>query len=262
MDLLRIHKPGLTHLELKVDFTEIGRRRFSPPPLPIIQRLKDSPSSWSDRLVSLKLEHNIVLQDFLRDASKITWPNLKAIKLVGIIGVERQDNVIQVDEDDPNAVADEFGSRIIEALVTALPNMPKATNFQIRMMFKTLNNASQVSIHLGNITRTDKAGKILPCNDSFVPNSNNGMVKGYGIYLHRDTAVQLQDAVRAHRRQELELFACGEDESYYRGRPHRPCAKWNRRTQNWDPVFKNNMDMFIYEMGQCWEAVDEMYGGW
>lgn len=260
MDLLRIHKPGLTHLELRVDFTEIVMRRFSPTLLPIIQRLNDSPSPWSDRLVSLKVEHNIVPQDFLRDASKITWPNLKAIKLVGAIGIEHQDDGTQVDEDDPNAVADESGSRIIEALITALPSMPKATNFQVEMIFKTLNKAFKVSIHLGNIARTDKAGKILPCIDSFVPNSNNGMAKGYGMYLHGDTAVQLQDAVRAHRRQELEVFACGEDESYYRRRPHRPCAKWNRRTENWDPVFKNDMDMFIYEMGQFWEAVEEMDG--
>lgn len=270
MESLRIHKPGLTHLELKIDFTEIGRRRFSATLPPIIQRLNDSPSPWSDRLVRLELEHNIVPQEFLRDASMIVWPNLNAIKLVGIVGVERQDeddetqldedDGTQLGEDDLNAVADESGSKIIEALITALPSMPKATKFQIKMIFKTLNKAFKISIHLGNLARTEKAVKILPCVDSFVPNANNGVAKGYGIYLPGDTAIQLQDAVRAHRRQDLEVFACGEDGYYDHRKSYRSCAQWNRRTENWDPVFKNDMDIFIYEMGQYWEAVDQMDG--
>lgn len=262
MDSLRIDKPGLTHLDLRVHYTEFRRREFEPTLLPIIQCLHNSPSPWSDRLVSLKIDHNIVVEDFLQSASKIIWPNLKAIKLEGAVQIELQDDWSQVDEDDLNPIADEFGSRTTRALITALPSMPKVTDFQIKMFSKTLGIAFKVSMHLGNIARTEKASKTLPCVDSFVSNSNNGLAKGHGIYFHGDTVTRMQDAVRAHRRQELEVFACGDDRFYFRRNPHRPCAKWNRRTESWDIVFKNDMDMFIYDMGQYWEAVDKMERWW
>lgn len=269
MDLLRLHKPNLTHMDLRTGLTR-NRVITEPIPtlLPVIQRLSNSPSPWSDRLVSLKIYHNIVVEDFLRSASKAVWPNLKVMKLVGAIDDERQDwwnPVDEEDEDDVNAVADESSSKIIAALTTALPSMPKATRFQIRMIPDTdvPHKAYKVSIHLGNIAKTKKPGKELPCIASIIPDSNSGIARMSGIYPRGSTTIQLQDVVRVQRRQELEVFACGED-GYYdwhlhnRRTPHRPCARWDRQTENWEAVFRNGMDLFIYELGQYWEAVDHM----
>lgn len=257
MDSLRLNKPGLTHLELRVDSTQVWRHGFGPTQLPIIQSLNESPSPWSDRLVSLKVQQNIVIEDFLRDASKIIWPNLKVLKLVEAVDLEDQDNGTHADEIDAYyAAAEESGNAIIEALITALPSMPKATDFQFRVICRRFDKGFQIFIHLGNLARTQGTAKILPCSDSFVPNSNNGVARVTGIYLPGGATVQLQDAVRCHRRQELEVFACGAGWSYDRRKPDGQCAHWNRRTEDWDRVFWNDMDLFIYEMGQYWEAVD------
>lgn len=264
MDSLRVNKPGLTHLDLR---TPIGEPWDAIPDLallPIIQCLNASPSPWNDRLVSLKIHRNIVVPDFLRDASKTMWPNLKTIKLMGDVPFEQPQDGSQMDEDDAVAFADKNGREVIEALIMAVPSMPKATKFRIRMNFQEgyPKKASEVSIHLGNVARTKNTAKPLPCVDTFVPSSNNGVAKVDGISLPGDLAAQLQDVVRCHRRQELEVFACTEDGHYYGRKPHVPCVQWNRKTDSWDPVFNNDMNMFIYEMGQYWEAVDEMDGRW
>lgn len=209
--------------------------------------------------------YSVVVEDFLRSASKVVWPNLKTIKLVGAIDVEREDGWNYVNADDENAVADETSSRVIGALITALPSMPKATKFQIRMTFNPdfTHKAFKVSIHLDNNAKTEKTGRLQqPCVASFVPDSNSGVATMRGIYLPGSTTIKLQDVVRAQRRQELQLFACDGDGYYdrcqYYKAPHRPCAKWNRRTESWEAVFRNNLDIFIYEMGQYWETVDHM----
>lgn len=264
MDSLRVDKPRLVHLDLKTNLPINRRSESTSTLLPVFQRLSDSPSPWSDRLVSLKIHHSIVVEDFLQNASKVVWPNLREIKLVGAIDGERQDWWNEVDDEVENAVADESSGRIIAALTTALPSMPKAIRFQIGMISSTdfLHKAFKVSIHLGNIAKAKKTGKELPCIASIVPDSNSGIARMSGIYPPGNTTIQLQDVVRVQRRQELEVFACGEDGYYDRYRyrnnrrtPHRPCARWDRRTENWEAVFGNDMDHFIYAMGQYWEAV-------
>lgn len=222
--------------------------------LPILQCLNASPSPWSDRLESLEIHYSIAVQDFLRGASHTIWPNLKRIKLVGLVYIPLV-NKWYMDEEDANAVADENGSSVIKALILALPNMPKLTRVQIKLFFNAvyIPKAFEASIHLGNIARTEKASSLQHCGDKFVPNSDNGVARVGGIYLPGELAARLQDAVRLHRRQELEVFTCTENGYYYHRKPHRPCAVWNRRTESWDPIFTNDLDIFMYEMGQYWE---------
>ncbi|KAK7710819.1 hypothetical protein SLS64_005724 [Diaporthe eres] len=212
--------------------------------------LNASPSTWTDRLVSLKIHHTIIVPDFLQEASEIIWPNLKTIKLTGVMDV-RGDGTFP-DSAVQHAVADKTCSSIIKSLAMVVPSMPKATTFRIRMIFNVeFREAFQLSMHLGNFARTDKAVKMLPCSDKFVPNANNGVAKAVGIYLSGLDATKLQDAVLCHRRQELEVFSCTQD--WYTIWSDRHCGQWNRRTESWDPAFMNDMDIFIYEMGQYWE---------
>lgn len=253
MDSLRVQKPGITHLDLKAD-TWGWESDPSPTPLPIIQRLNASPSPWSDRLVSLEIDNNIVVQDFLRDASETTWPNLKKLKLAGLEDLRLMDPGFDMTEDDTNALVDETGISVIGALITTLPCMPKATEVRIKLLCRTNwhNKGFKVKIHLGNITRAERAGKMLHCGDKFVPDSTNGVAKVEGIELPGGVAAELQDVVRSYGRQELEVFACTDVGYCYRREPHRPCTQWNRRTGSWDQVFENDLDIFIYEMGQYW----------
>lgn len=169
-----------------------------------------------------------------------------------------------MDEEDGKAVAGETGSSVIEALITVLPNMPKVTKIQIELLFNSyyLPEAFEAKIHLGNIARREEAGNLPHCGGNFVPNSNNGVAQVGGISLPGELAARLQDAVRCHRRQELEVCACTEDWHYYWRKPHHPCTMWNRRTESWDPVFKNDLDVFIYEMGQYWEDFVDYYNQW
>lgn len=259
MDSLLVHKPGITHLDLRADYYAKGRDPDpSPKLLPIIQRLSASPSPWSDRLVSLEIRHNIVVQDFLRDASEMMWPNLKKLKLVGFVDFRLMDPESDMDEDDTNALIDETGISVIEALIAALPCMPKATKLHVKLLCFTRLRMKElrIRIHLGNIARAEKAGKILHCGDKFVPNSTNGVARVEGMELPAGLAAELQDIVRSHRRQELEVFACTDVWYSYRREPHCPCTQWNRRTGSWDQVFANDLDIFIYEMGQYWEEAD------
>lgn len=262
MDSLRVQKPGITHLDLKAN-ARGWTSDPSPTLLPIIQRLKASPSPWSDRLVSLEIANNIVLQDFLRDASETTWPNLKKLKLTGVEDLRLTDPGIDRDEDDTNALVDETGIIIIGALITALPCMPKAKEVRVKLVCRTNwhNKGFKIKIHLGNITRVEKVGKMLHCGDKFVPDSTNGVAKVQGIELPGGVAAELQDVVRSYGRQELEVFACTDVGYCYRREPHRPCMQWNRQTGSWGPVFENDMDMFIYEMGQYWEELDTLHSG-
>lgn len=263
MDSLRVEKPGVTHLDLRFPFDRLHwRPTQSTTMMPVIQSLNASPSPWSDRLVSLEIHHDIVVHDFLRHASDTMWPNLKRIKLVGAIDIRPSNTWREMDEEDATAVAGEAGRSIIGALTTVLPSMPKVTDVQIGLFFNTLNvksNAFQANIHLGNMARTEKADQLLHCGDKFMPDSNNGVAQLGGICHPGDLAVQLQDAVWRHRRQELEVCDCTKDGYYYDRKPRRPCAEWNRRTASWHTVFKNDLDIFIYEMGQFWEDLD---GAW
>ncbi|KAG6356401.1 hypothetical protein INS49_015789 [Diaporthe citri] len=211
MDSLQVHKPKLTHLDLRAGCVyDLNPQIFSPTLLPIMGCLNTSPSTWTDRLVSLKVHHTIVVPEFLREASKAIWPNLKTIELVGVMDV-RGDGTHPASAVQ-RAVAEETCSSIIEALAMVVPSMPKATTFQVRMIFnKEFSEAFKISMRLGNFARTDKAVKMLPCGDKFVPDSNNGVAKAVGIYLSGLDATNLQDVVRCHRRQELEVFSCTED---------------------------------------------------
>lgn len=256
MDSLRVHKPGITHLNLKADTGGWTSDPF--PLLPIMQRLNASPSPWSNRLVSLEIDYNIVVQDFLRDASETTWPNLKKLKLKGVEDLTLMDPVFDMDEDDTNALVDETSISVIRALITALPCIPKAKDVHVKILCRTNwhNKGFKVKIHLGNFTRAEKAGKMLHCGDKFVPDSTNGVAKMEGIELPGDVAAEMQDVVRSYARQELEVFACTEVGYCYTREPHRPCMQWNRQAGRWNPVFKNDMDILIYEMGQYWEEVN------
>lgn len=171
-----------------------------------------------------------------------------------------------LDEHSGKAVANDAASSVIGELIAALPSMPKATKFQIRMLFNEdyRSDAFKVSLYLGNIPRAEKASNPLACGDKFVPTANNGMARLEGLCPSESLAVQLQDAVRDHRRQDLEVFSCEEGDVYYFHRkpqtPHTPCLQWNRRTNSWEPAFANGLDIFIYEMGQYWEWMRGYYG--
>lgn len=223
-----------------------------------MQRLNASPSPWSDRLVSLEIDYNIVVEDFLRDASETTWPNLKKLKLKGVEDFRLMDPAFDMDEDETNELVDETGINVIHALITALPCMPKVKDVHIKILCKSNwhNKVFEVKIHLGNFTRAEKAGKILHCGDKFVPDSTNGVAKLAGIELTGDVATELQDVVRSYARQELEVFACTDGEYWYSRELHCPCMQWNRQAGTWVTAFENDMDFFIYEMGQYWEEVN------
>lgn len=168
-----------------------------------------------------------------------------------------QNNWTQIDEEEAKTVADESGSSAIEALITVLSSLPKLTKVQLELFSNTYYypKAFGAKIRLGNITRTEEACKLPHCGEKFVPDSNNGVAQVGGTSLSGELAARLQDAVRRHRRQELEVCACTEGWHVYVQESRRPCAQWNRPTESWDPVFKNDLKIFIYEMGQYWEDI-------
>lgn len=258
LDSLRVHKPGLAQLDLRAPCTNYwSPKALQSTLLPIMERLSASPSPWSDRLESLEIHHNIAVPDFLRAASKVTWPKLKMIKLSGAVDVRHEDSGDSVDRDDANAVAGTTCQSVLEALTTALPSMPKADRVHIMMIMNTLRptTAFEVSVSLGNTSRAEKRGKILRCGDKFVPSSDSGVVKLEGICIPGVLAGQMQDTLRQHRRLELEVFACGKVvHEYQENSTHTPCVQWNQQTQSWDKVFPNDMDILIYEMGRYWES--------
>lgn len=254
MDSLRIHKPRLVHLDLRAVKGPEGWTQLGTTLLPIMECLNASPSPWTDRLVSLKIHHNIIVKDFLLEASKTVWPRLKDIELVGVVDVNYFEGLpVSTAE---RAAADKICSSITEALAMAVPSMPKATAFRVKMSFKGADStAFNISMHLGNVKPTAKPAKMLHCGSKFVSNSNNGVAKVVGMYIPGSLSTKLQEAVRHHRRQELEVFYCSEEYVFRTSRePHRPCSQWNQGTESWDPVFANDMDILIYRMGQYYET--------
>ncbi|KAJ0115050.1 hypothetical protein J7T55_001458 [Diaporthe amygdali] len=243
---LSIQNPLVTHLDL------ISSSDFA------------SSLPWNHRLVSLKLQYVVNIPRFLREASNIEWPTMKTIDLVGMM------TAIDGDNDEGQIMAHATCRNIIEALITALPGMPKATTFRISMEFDaTYGRAFKVGMSLGDIAIHKKPAKIpprfadwrcreevfevLPCCGTFVPDFYTGTLKIAGMAIPGDLATQLQDAVRRHRRQGLEVFSCNEQ--WMNGERYPPCTQWNRQKATWDVILMNDMDLFIFDMGQCWEEL-------
>lgn len=273
-------KPDLTNLDIVADGYPnnrlLGRSNWitvTKSPTPLISR-------WSDSLVCLTLNHPVDVPDFLLNAGKVTWPNLNAMNLSGLLD-EPHTELSQSMAHMSKGSADLF-----RGLVAAFPSMPKMTTIRICLgPAKALQSGFTLSMDFGtwlrdwdNVTKPDfcsadllNHGPLQPCSDSPVPVSASAVALVQEIATHEEIfelpghlVSELQDTVRRYRQLKLAVFNCQKDYGWVPAWENlNPCTQWNSETGTWDPAFYNGMDLLIFQMGKYWEwKVSRDSGGW
>lgn len=264
---MHITKPSLTELGLSQNFSLFAylRDRIGHANRIIItEALTSRVSLWSNSLVCLKLNCVMDITQFLLTASNSVWPQLARLDLMGFLDQYNDGSDGAVDRRE-RACSD-----MLEGLVVALPSMPRLMGADIRFwQTRGYNWSFFFRMDLTPRTKTEwqdmtiphqlcSKGPVLPCGS--LPSCICGVVQAHRITLPGQLVTELQNTVRQHRRLELPVFCCKEDlgkEDPVLGyvRTETYCKVWNRETGSWDPALMNDMDMFIYDMGQYWSQV-------
>lgn len=214
-------------------------------------------SLWRDSLVCLRLHCVIDVPQFLLTASESPWPNLDRMDMVGIIDDGVADGDVQACND------------LLRGIIAALPSMRSLTRigtwfnhplgglwvFSLCMDLGGRRGTERRVWHPRVCEPPVKRAVISCCPVS----GGNAILTSRGIKLPGDLVAELQSTVWEQRQVELSAFRCTEDGPSLMGTfaPTDPCTQWNKRSGSWDPAFMNDMDIFIYDMGQYWEQVQK-----
>lgn len=201
---------------------------------------------------------------FLLTASNSVWPHLARLELRGFLDQYNDGSDGTVDRRE-RACSD-----MLEGLVAALPSMPKLTGadicfaktrgfdwaFSFRMDLTPRRNTEWHDTDISHPMCSEDP--LVPC--ASLPTSIGGSAKAHRITLPGHLVSELQNTVWEHRRLELAVFCCKENKGkadrilgILKTDPY--CTIWNRETDTWDPALLNDVDMFIYDMGQYWSQV-------
>lgn len=206
---------------------------------------------------------------FLLTASDSVWPHLGKLKLKGFLDEYGQGPAGAVDSKE-QAISD-----LLEALVVALPKMPKLTKVDVRFGKRNGdygNYDSTFQMDLDHRSDTEWQGCVRPilCVNKAVftpclslPTSVSAIAMAKLVDLPGSLVTELQAAVWKHRRRELAVFCCGKGGERGFSEPAVCCTTWNRETDTWDPALMNDMDIFIYDMGQyLWQLDNNWRDAW
>lgn len=228
----------------------------------ITEALTPHLSLWSNSLVCLKLNSVMDIAQFLLTASNSVWPRLRRLDLTGFLD--------QYDGSSERAVDDgeQASSDLLQGLIAALPSMRNLTRVGVRLrdprgpvrwrrrillgMDLTPRVITQWPDWAPTSVRWSHPSKdpILPCG-SF-PTSLSGIIKAHHATMAGHLVKELQDAVWQQRRLNLAVFCCQDHPEMGFCEPGPSCTQWNKETDSWDPAFKNDMNVLIYDIGQYW----------
>lgn len=226
------------------------------------QSLTPRLSLWRNTLVCLKLDCYIDPPQFLLTASTSLWPNLDRLEFVGTL------------DDDDNAADRTWYDEVracndlIQGITACLPNMPKLTTLSIR--FSEGGWACNLCMDLDTtkspeklvLQRTSKYSdhrpKKCPVRPCCPLTTESGTIIIRDFTLPSHLMKELQDSVRLYRHVDLTVFRCTEFESsiFEERGPHPPCGRWSNETNSWETAFMNDMDEFIFHMGQYWQRLE------
>lgn len=226
----------------------------------------------------LTLVHPVDVPPFLLNAGNVTWPKLKEMKLSGLLDEPH------IGSNQAQTIVNQGCADLLTGLVAALPSMPELTTirvclrpakphrwgFTLSMDFGTWLRSWDDIPKPDSPTYLPNEGPLKPCSNSLLPVSASAVAIVEANMFHEQpidvpgsVVTELQDTVRRYRQLELAVFQCGLDHKYgaRRWMDDFPCTQWNPQTRSWDPVFSNDMDVLIYEMGKYWESmVSELDG--
>lgn len=218
---------------------------------------------WSNSLVHLKINGAFNTAQFLLTASKSVWPHLRKLDLGEYLGRYDDGSGGAVDSNEQAC------SDLLEGLVVTIPRMQKLARVDISqphdgyvrdfLFCMDLTPRRDTEWH-GQVTSFPWPNNvpITPCGS--LPTPVGAAAKAKGMTLPGHLVTELQDTVWKYRRLELAVFGCGGHSEWIQ--PNGPpcwdltCTIWNRKTDTWDAALMNDMDIFIYEMGQYWGQVN------
>lgn len=202
------------------------------------------------------------IAQFLLAASNSTWPHLRHLDLEGYLDRDVDGDVIESKQ--------KACSGVLEGLAVALPSMRKLTRVDI---VQTHNGYSRNFLFCMDLTPrwdTEWHGygpvtpfhwsnnfPIYPCGS--LPTPVCATVKAYHMILQGPLVTELQNTVWKHRRLELAVWQCEGSPKWgcHNGATSWGiCTIWNRMTDTWNPARMNDIDIFIYEMGEYWSQVN------
>ncbi|KAI7776979.1 hypothetical protein LA080_004274 [Diaporthe eres] len=208
----------------------------------ITEALTPHLSLWSNSLVCLKLNSVMDISQFLLTASNSVWPRLRRLDLTKFLD--------QYDGSSERAVDDgeQASSDLLQGLIAALPSMRNLTRVGVRLRDPRgpWPDWAPTSLHWSHPSKDP----ILPCG-SF-PTSLSGIIKANHATLAAHLVKALQDAVWQQRRLNLAVFCCQNHPEMGFCEPGPSCTQRNKETGSWDPEFKNDMNVLIYDIGQYW----------
>lgn len=204
------------------------------------------------------------ITQFLLTVSNSVWPHLERLDLIGFL-----DN-LHGDLHEAVHSKEQACSDMLQGLITALPSMPTLTRVGVRFrdpiykrwVFILCMDLSPGKHAGGHDCSSAISWPWFPSKDPVIgccplPNSVSGIIKSYRITLPEHMVKQLESTVWQCRRLELSIFGCKNDPEMGFFEPGPTCTVWNRKTETWDMALMNDMDMFIYEMGQYWWEINK-----
>lgn len=214
--------------------------------------------SWTNNLVLLDVGQVDHLPSFLLEAGRSAWPNLKVMRLLGVVDTQNKS------EDEIKATARGTCTALVRGLITMLRSMPNITTVIIRMPSSVNSLGSiRLGMRLGNLARIgDRYGAeddhywVKSCSYRFVPSYDNGVVLAAGTDFPGHLATELQHTVRRYQLKDLGVFFDSEESSTW-GREHFRW-QWNAEEQCWDLAFKEEADEFTYQMGRYFDSTQSM----
>ncbi|KAG6356402.1 hypothetical protein INS49_015790 [Diaporthe citri] len=255
-------KPSLAKLSIFHRDIHSGRLVEHGNRITITEALTPQVSLWSNSLVCLKLNSVMDIAQFLLTASGSVWLRLHRLDLTGFLDQDDGSSERAVDD------REQASSDLLRGLIAALPSMRNLTRIGVRLR----DLRGPIRWHppcLLGMDLTPKANTewpdwvpgslrlaypskdpIVPCGS--LPTSVSGIIKAHHVALAGHLVKELQDTVWQQRRLDLAVFCCKEHPERGFFEPGPSCTQWNKETDSWDPAFKNDMDVLIYDMGQYW----------
>ncbi|KAL1854483.1 snoRNP complex protein [Diaporthe australafricana] len=150
----------------------------------------EAPGSMQ-KAIALDLPSISDVPRFLEDAQDTAWPQLKTLKLGGIFDSEFDWN------------REYTGTRVVEGLIGALPNMPRITTISIDI--EPTDGWMRMSIDMcfGSSTLPSR---MIDEKVPFVPGTNKGLATLSGLAISGSLASNLQDTVQYHHGLKLAVF--------------------------------------------------------
>ncbi|POS71526.1 hypothetical protein DHEL01_v210076 [Diaporthe helianthi] len=223
----------------------------------IARSLASDLSLWRTTLVCLKLNCSIDPPRFLYAARASRWTNLHRLDLVGTLDDADIPDAKAWDSDLQARAYDNF----LQGLIACLPSMPSLMRLSMRFLRgwkqSVLMDLGTTGKNTEGLVSREQPSSSCSHRPSRVPvtpcgrfTTDGGILKAHGIALSGPLVTKLQDTVWQHRGLDLDVFCCSENLEDYILCP--PCVHWNKETEIWEPAFFNEMDPFVYAMGEYW----------